>query len=741
MRLDDIVLRYQKKIGSYDKQKWERTLEEQKIIDSALSFPLRSTKLKTDFIDVDLVRGSTYSKLKPKQSLIQVLYLSVLRYFFLPLFSRWWIKETSAKVFIVLFVLYFLQMINWAIYSIHAKKIADDDENIIPLCELLVPMSLSLLLCFVHSQIVATSVVSSRSSKSRQQKMNYSGKNSKIDKIKRRKKVFRTRLSNNSLDIKSMEGYDSDDEQSIPNLNLELNSSLKNKKIIINESKSNPESPVIRRRNVNWNLADNAPHERPAADQQQQQPLRLRRGFQNPLNARLDDDGFESLTGKSCSSGEEVRQHVQNQSESDTETLRNTTPIKKPKKDGKKNKSDTSESEFEENDDLSSPSVNQHFETTDGEYIGVTSNSESDCAEDGNYSETDDDNFPTNILTPNDSSEKVSVTLWTKREPRKAEMSVLEISKSIIQRVDNLPETYDYVYIGGALSLILSITPIYCRLCDLSKDTNSTNNIFDLPRVIHDDSLTISTFMQLAFGQSFWENSLYVISTFQRLVLTFCFFFLLAVAERTFKQRFLYAKLFSHLTSTRRARKSLIPHFRLNKVRNIKTWLSVRSYLKRLGPQRSVDIIVSAAFITTLILLAFLSLEFLKDSEHIHSQINLEALVFSSCCGIFLLRFFTLGAKINKKYRSISVLITEQINLYVQIEKKPQKKEELGVSNSVLKLASDLLKELDSPFKISGLSANSYLYNTVKVVVLSALSGVLSEMLGFKLKLHKIKIK
>jgi len=50
--------------------------------------------------------------------------------------------------------------------------------------------------------------------------------------------------------------------------------------------------------------------------------------------------------------------------------------------------------------------------------------------------------------------------------------------------------------------------------------------------------------------------------------------------ERTFKQRFLYAKLFSHLTSSRRARKSNLPHFRLNKVRNIKTWLSVRSYLK-----------------------------------------------------------------------------------------------------------------------------------------------------------------
>lgn len=50
-------------------------------------------------------------------------------------------------------------------------------------------------------------------------------------------------------------------------------------------------------------------------------------------------------------------------------------------------------------------------------------------------------------------------------------------------------------------------------------------------------------------------------------------------------------------------------------------------------------------------------------------------------------------------------------------------------------------QELDSPFKISGICANHYLYTITKVVILSALSGVLSEMLGFKLKLHKIKIK
>ena len=82
------------------------------------------------------------------------------------------------------------------------------------------------------------------------------------------------------------------------------------------------------------------------------------------------------------------------------------------------------------------------------------------------------------------------------------------------------------------------------------------------------------------FGYVCRERTLILIALIERCMLSTLFFFLLAVAERTFKQRFLYAKLFSHLTSFRRARKSELPHFRLNKVRNIKTWLSVRSYLK-----------------------------------------------------------------------------------------------------------------------------------------------------------------
>lgn len=60
--------------------------------------------------------------------------------------------------------------------------------------------------------------------------------------------------------------------------------------------------------------------------------------------------------------------------------------------------------------------------------------------------------------------------------------------------------------------------------------------------------------------------------------------------------------------------------------------------------------------------------------------------------GIYLIRFMTLGAMINKKYSSLSVLITEQINMYLHMEQKPQKKDELNLANNVLKLVSVLLK-------------------------------------------------
>lgn len=59
---------------------------------------------------------------------------------------------------------------------------------------------------------------------------------------------------------------------------------------------------------------------------------------------------------------------------------------------------------------------------------------------------------------------------------------------------------------------------------------------------------------------------------------------------------------------------------------------------------------------------------------------------------IYQLRFVTLGSKINRKFRNNTVLMTEQLNLYLQMEKNPAKKDDLIIANNVLKLATKLLK-------------------------------------------------
>uniref|UniRef100_A0A3B3S798 Putative homeodomain transcription factor 2 n=1 Tax=Paramormyrops kingsleyae TaxID=1676925 RepID=A0A3B3S798_9TELE len=330
---------------------------------------------------------------------------------------------------------------------------------------------------------------------------------------------------------------------------------------------------------------------------------------------------------------------------------------------------------------------------------------------------------------PSPGLERVSAIVWEGNECKKADMSVLEISGIIMNRVNLYTPGIGYQVFGNLVSVILALTPFAFRLFQHEEPEQVA-------------ALSANELLSIAFGSS-GEVTVIVMVTVSfvvRACVIWIFFFLLSVAERTYKQRLLFAKLFGHLTSARRARKSEVPHFRLKKVQNIKMWLSLRSYLKRRGPQRSVDVIVSSAFLLTLSVVFICCAQLL----HVHKTFldchyNWELMIWCISLSLFLLRFVTLGSETSKKYSNTSTLLTEQINLYLKMEKKPNKKEELTLVNNVLKLATKLLKELDTPFRLYGLTMNPLLYNITQVVILSAVSGVISDLLGFNLKLWKIK--
>ncbi|XP_035723923.1 putative homeodomain transcription factor isoform X7 [Vespa mandarinia] len=781
---------------------------------------MKTAKLKTEFIDVDLVRGSSFPKAKPKHGLSTVACLALQRLLFLPLYKTWWSQQTSIRVFVLFLLLYSLQLINILLYFAYGDR--ENEADIVSTSEVFIPSVMMLILCLVHSHIVSTN----------SGPMEINGYSRQ--KVIRRSRHGRCRISksrsrsNLKVHDDSKSSQDTASEKASTISREALTSVRFAKKVMIENSLTLSQSqeflPHSTCNKEKLNISLNTPSINEDSINCNQPVIPPEENVENPDVVHQDDDGFESLNGNVSSDNDRTVNKFLQQTNRDQIKLCDNKegnlfqleasssqqillqpkysapdPLKKggnfsdSEGDGcivtvnqtliERDESPTiseiregrRQCESEEEGECEDAATNHLTEATTSatEWMGVTTNSdecsysseleESDLHSETNlnYSEFIEHPFswefglPPSILLSSScaSSDRISCTIWTRRDVKKAELSVLDISSAIIARVESMPESMNYFYGGLVLSIILSLVPSIRRITDtLGTDSSGNTTVSIIPDDLRQVNLETYTdilcrIIDIAFGDTILKRIIVLISAFERLALSCLLFFLLAVAERTYKQRLLYAKLFSHLTSSRRARKSDLPHFRLNKVRNIKTWLSVRSYLKRRGPQRSVDVIVSSVFIVTLLLLSFISLELIKDLESLHSQYNVEALFWSFSLGIFILRFMTLGTKVNKKYRNLSILITEQkkyffqINLYLQIEQKPHKKEELMVANSVLKLAADLIKELESPFKISGLSANPYLYTITKVVLLSALSGVLSELLGFKLKLHKIKIK
>lgn len=910
---------YQKKIGAYDKQSWEKTVD-QRISRGVSAVPKKIARLKTELIDVDLVRGSAFPKAKPQHSWIAATSSGIIRVLFLPFFYSWWQQQTNRLVSITLVILYFLQM--GAMYLFFSAE--EEEFPDVPSSEILTPAAMMLVLGIVHSQIVAT--FSSKNSHKRVQRtkrkrvkrksrsktsLDYESKSSpetasedksydgdqmcsrtnsaepsKISLIKsthtvnQRNASFetdplendevanfpsktsqscpcRTELPKTSSKKNSDEesGLDSidftqpsedctnkscsepkkmckchhDSDFIVDNKTLNSNSLSKDEKLyspqkenirssedvlkvaekrssnlirtnsgIDDENVSSGEEYFVAKKpsyskeewkDYLWRINSNAHlskhcnitskcenfccHKCIPRRYSDVGPRNVDKQFNSveKLDHRFSEDGILSATNNSCCAN--GKENCIYSASGSSKCLKNGNTLNTKWSRVRRVKPMPSSFRFDSSKrgcsscescvDTTSPNTPTKPQTSDLEWPIITNtdcNSDSsDCSSQSSQGEETDlppseNPFAWEMQDPQTTffnggytgSDKVSCTIWEHNECKKVDLTVLDISSAIIRKVDSSPQSTEYLAIGVIFAIIISFLPLLFRLQaaagkDVIQDVTSDVLLLTVPST--DDVFRLTVLLQEVMLGSSWRVKTVVLTVMlERFTLSLAYFFLLSVAERTFKQRFLYAKHFCHLTSSRRARRSDLPHFRLNKVRNIKTWLSVRSYLKKHGPQRSVDVIVSIAFILEVCVLSFLCVQLLKETGHFADRLYCwETLCWNLAIGLFLLRFMIIGSKINKKYRNLSVLITEQINLYLHMEQKPHKKEELMLANSVLKLAADLLKELESPFKISGLCANPYLYNITKVVVLSAFSAVLTELLGFKLKLYKIKIK
>ncbi|XP_032132316.1 putative homeodomain transcription factor 2 isoform X6 [Sapajus apella] len=670
-KVTDAIVWYQKKIGAYDQQIWEKSVE-QREIKGLRNKPKKTAHVKPDLIDVDLVRGSAFAKAKPESPWTSLTRKGIVRVVFFPFFFRWWLQVTSKVIFFWLLVLYLLQVAAIVLFC------SASSPHSIPLTEVIGPIWLMLLLGTVHCQIVST--------RTPKPPLSTGGK--------RRRKLRKAAHLEVHREGDGSSTTDNTQEGAIQSHGTSTSHSV---------------GAVFRDL---WHAAFFLSGSKKA---------------KNSIDKSTEtDNGYVSLDGKkTVKSSEDGIQNHEPQCETirPEETAWNTGTLRNgPSKDTQRTIMNVSDEVSSEEGPETGYPLRRHIDRTSE---SVLRNRKSH-----HYKK----HYPNESHLPwlhssHPGLEKISAIVWEGNDCKKADMSVLEISGMIMNRVNSHIPGIGYQIFGNAISLILGLTPFVFRLSQAT----------DLEQLT---AHSASELYVIAFGSN--EDvivlSMVIISFVVRVSLVWIFFFLLCVAERTYKQRLLFAKLFGHLTSARRARKSEVPHFRLKKVQNIKMWLSLRSYLKRRGPQRSVDVIVSSAFLLTISVVFICCAQLLHVHEiFLDCHYNWELVIWCISLTLFLLRFVTLGSETSKKYSNTSILLTEQINLYLKMEKKPNKKEELTLVNNVLKLATKLLKELDSPFRLYGLTMNPLLYNITQVVILSAVSGVISDLLGFNLKLWKIK--
>uniref|UniRef100_A0A8C0ZW97 PHTF1/2 N-terminal domain-containing protein n=1 Tax=Castor canadensis TaxID=51338 RepID=A0A8C0ZW97_CASCN len=711
----DAISWYQKKIGAYDQQIWEKSIEQTQI-KGFKNKPKKMGHIKPDLIDVDLIRGSTFAKAKPEIPWTSLTRKGLVRVVFFPLFSNWWIQVTSLRIFVWLLLLYLMQVIALVLYLM---------MPIVNISEVLGPLCLMLLMGTVHCQIVSTQITRPL------------GNNGNRRRRKLRKTVngdgSRENGNNSSDKVRGVETL-----EPAPNIGsfwgTLFGNRIKKVKLVSNkgtetDKDTNSLLPIIKKRQGRPEVRMCQTREKAKVSDGEKchrEPYRRSgNGVSDDLSSEEDGEARtqmillrRSVEGASSDNGCEVKnrksilsRHLNSQ-------------VKKPATRWShivRDSDSLAESEFESaafsqgsRSGVSGGSRSLNLSRRDSESTrhdsetedmlwddllhgpecrsSVTSDSEGahvNTVHSGTKRDPKEDVFQQNHLfwlqNSSPASDRVSAIIWEGNECKKMDMSVLEISGVIMSRVNACQQGVGYQMLGNAVTVGLALFPFLYRLF-------REKTLDQLKSISAEEILTLFCGAPPVTPVII----LSIINFFERLCLTWMFFFMMCVAERTYKQR--------------------------------------------RGPQRSVDVVVSSVFLLTLSIAFICCAQVLQGHKtFLNDAYNWEFLIWETALLLFLLRLASLGSETNKKYSNVSILLTEQINLYLKMEKKPNKKEQLTLVNNVLKLSTKLLKELDTPFRLYGLTMNPLIYNITRVVILSAVSGVISDLLGFNIRLWKIK--
>jgi len=716
----------QTKIGKHDKAFWEQQAEKKQFgfnFKSHLNqqdicyVPKKLSKYKNELIDVDLIRGSTFTKPKASSKWTDITFFGILKILFLPFYYDWWISKTSVHIFSVACVMWVMQI--WVVILLARSDNVQFDEVL--LAETVTPLLLWLIVGITFCQAVATDMGKAKKSAiSSFIKKSKPGPNGKSNTAK--PSTAKTNNKSSGTKSSTIKKSNSFINKKNDSSNLRRRAVMKSSEETKSVSSTSSSSPCPDIFDGDTSVLSTEDATAPQTTPLLEEPA---------IDLRVDPaSDKKSNVSDSDSDHDDQRQRRGSSSESDKET------------DSSEHNGMTegmwTESETDSRTTLfNARDLNPTFSTINENTPLIkspTSTAPTFTLNNGSTEGTDnrplspgaDTSRRDSVSEPHARSEKVRVKIWLNEDLVKIEMSPLEIGYAIISKVENSKNSLEYVWLGVILSFGLSILPLCFRAhaIDLESD-------FKLGEIV--------TVLAQLSKEPLNQQLVHLLSFLLSMSLSVCLFTLFVVAERTYCQRYNHAKFFNAITSMRRAKQYGLPHFRLRNIQNIRAWLSLRSLLRRVGPQRSVGVIITSSFIIMLTILTVVCFQFItKGGECIRYYFTWCAICWSLSLSIYLLRLFTLGSNINEKFNNQALLITEQINLFFYMQQSPHKKDTLTHANQVLQLSSKLLKEVDNRQHVSGFIMSPLMYNLMRVFLLSAFSGLFSEILGFKLKLWKM---
>lgn len=154
----------------------------------------------------------------------------------------------------------------------------------------------------------------------------------------------------------------------------------------------------------------------------------------------------------------------------------------------------------------------------------------------------------------------MSCVVWQQNECQKVDLTVLDISSSIIRKVGKAKHSNEYFYLAIVFALILAFIPGIYRLQSNGPSSNGTVDQSSKPQVygpmnepqdspsflmaenllnfhnIPFPELAVIVESMIAPSSSWLICHIIIVAILQRFCLNMCFFFLLCVAERTFKE-------------------------------------------------------------------------------------------------------------------------------------------------------------------------------------------------------------